>query len=99
MWSRKIQLILESKGVWKIISGEEEASAKLDMDSYERRNDIALTTLLLSIEESVLRRVFSNEEPCKAWETVQEVFQTVSQSIKTPCRKTICALKFQRWKQ
>ena len=53
IWSRNIELLLRSKGLWTIVTGEEEKPARdsKDLRSYRQRKDQALTTILMAIED------------------------------------------------
>lgn len=60
MWSRKMKLILRAKGVWNIVNGVEttpEESSTSEMSRFERKHDIALTNLVLSIDDSCVGSV------------------------------------------
>lgn len=87
LWSRKMQLILRSKGVWKRIINEEhppENDSEIDTILSGRCRDVALTTILSSIEDSCPGSVIEVADRTDVWMKLKELFQTGSRSIVDP---------------
>lgn len=65
LWSRKMEIILRSKGLWNIVSGTElEPTADEEKPKYQRRKDVALTNLLLTIDDYCLAPVINLKDLC-----------------------------------
>ena len=82
-WSNKIELVLRGKGLWKLVTGDEQEPAAGDesvIAKFARRRDVAVTTILLSIEESCLSPVMNLRDPIEIWRTLRETFQSVSEA-------------------
>ena len=66
VWSRKMQLLLRGKGLWSIVSGTERIPPETDLiatSQYVHRKDVALTDIILSIEDSCSHAVINLEDP------------------------------------
>lgn len=79
MGSGKMILLLKCKGVWHLVIKGERHPAFVDEASYGECRDIALTTILLSSEDALLRRVIDIQELSEALTKLREMFVTVSQ--------------------
>lgn len=69
MWCRKLELVLRGKGLWQIAS-EEEGEPSRESENWKslcRRKDIALSTVLLLVDESCIAQVIDKKDPCKVW--------------------------------
>ena len=84
MWSNKMEIVLRGKGLWGIVTGDEappSAEANADaVDKYNRRRNVAVTNLLLTIEDSVSAAVISLRNPKEIWDILQKTNQQVSEA-------------------
>ena len=89
IWSRKIELLLRGKGLWAIVEGSEDAPTGTGVDGaitekdqchYQRRKDVALSDILLTIEDRCTHAVLKMEEPHEVWMKLKEMYQAVSSS-------------------
>ena len=81
VWSRKMLLLLGGKGLWRIISGSERIPPETDLiatSQYVYRKDVALTDIILSIEDSCSHAVINLEDPTLVWEKLQATYKGVS---------------------
>ena len=81
LWSRKLELVLRGKGLWRLVFGDESISGTDDEKSkasFERRKDVALTTILLSVDDSCIAPVIDERDPTVAWRTLKKIRQAVS---------------------
>ena len=82
VWSKKMQLLLRGKGLWGIVSGDElEPSAdtqKEEQKKFSHRRDVALTDILLSVEDSCSHAVINYEDPKAVWDKLHEMYKGVS---------------------
>lgn len=79
LWSRKIELVLRGKGLWGFISGDEdEPTTETEKAKYLRRKDMALSNLLLTIEDACSASVIDLREPKAVWEELKTIYQAVS---------------------
>ena len=65
LWSRKLELVLRGKALWRLVSGDEKLSGTEDEKSkasFERRKDVALKTILLSIADSCIAPVIDERD-------------------------------------
>lgn len=82
LWSRKIELVLRSKGLWSIVDGCEsppEGSGE-SLRKFDRRKEIALSTILLLVHDSCVAPVMDMRNPSLVWKTLKEQHQAVSQA-------------------
>ncbi|KAI0559809.1 gag-polypeptide of LTR copia-type [Gracilaria domingensis] len=96
MWSKKIQLVLKSKGLWSIVSGVEQAPDITDdvaHKRFSRRRDTALSTILLLVDESCVAPVLEMDEPHEVWATLRDQYQSVSQASRDSLLDTYQAMK------
>lgn len=80
IWACKIELVLRAKVLWSIVSGRE---AKPNDDDTKReklifRTEIALNTILLTIDGSCSATVFRTPYPYATCESLPYMFQQVS---------------------
>ena len=81
MWSHKVELILRGKGLWDIVSGKETApSDDTERTNYERRRDVALTNIILTIDDSCIAAVITLRDPKEVWDTLKKMYKTVSEA-------------------
>lgn len=92
MWSRKMEIVLRGKGLWDIVSGNEEEPLVDGAESgqattvpnallkFRRRQDVALTNLLLTVDDSCSASVISMRDPKEVWDTLKSMFHTISEA-------------------
>ena len=89
-----MQLLLRGKGLWYIVSGTERAPPESDatgISKYVHRKDVALTDIILSIEDSCSHAVINMEDPALVWEKLQAMYKGVSDAcIDTYLEKLQC---------
>lgn len=83
IWSNKMEIVLRGKGLWEIVTGTEHQQAQDDADAkkkFEQRQDIAVTNLFLTIEDTCLSSVISLRNPKDIWDTLKEMFKSTSEA-------------------
>ena len=83
LWSCKMEVLLRGKGLWGIVSGTEKRPESSDIEKvnkYQRRQDLALTNILLCIDDSVSARVLRLRHPKTEWDTLSSMFSIVSEA-------------------
>ena len=83
MWSNKMEIVLRGKGLWGIVNGNETlpAAASAEVQSkFEQRCDVAVTNLLLSIDDSCLSAVISLRDPKEIWHTLKDMFKSTAEA-------------------
>lgn len=78
-----MELILRGKGLWEIVSGTEGAPTDPTSDTfkkYQRRRNVALTTLLLTIENPVVASVISLRSLMQVRDDLKDMFESVSKA-------------------
>ena len=82
IWSKKMQLLLRGKGLWDIVTGKEVApctdTQNEDYKTFVQRRDVALTDILLSIEDNCSHAVINFDDPKMVWDKLQEMYKGVS---------------------
>ena len=81
VWSKKMKLLLRGKGLWTIVSGIERPPPETDSSAfllYTQRKDVALTDIILSIEDKCSHAVINLDDPHLVWEKLQEMYEGVS---------------------
>ena len=99
LWSRKIELVLRSKGLWGIVSGDERKPSEdktEELAKFNRRKDLALSHLLLTIDNACSAAVIDFKEPKKVWEELKEIYQAVSVASVDSYLVTYQAIQMQR---
>lgn len=81
MWCCKVQLVLCAKGERIIVSENRGAPDEISVDAikgdFEKRRDVALTTILLSIGNLCVGSVIDLKDSIEVWTRLQELYQTV----------------------
>ena len=82
LWSRKLQLVLRSKGLWPIVNGTEKKPSEGDeaIKKFDQRSDIALSTILLLVHDSYVSPVIYLSDPKDVWNTLAKQYKSVSQA-------------------
>lgn len=73
IWSRKLELVLRGKGLWELVKGEEIVPNvdSTEWKPYDRRKDIALSTILLLVNESCIAHVIEMRDPQEVWKALR----------------------------
>ena len=78
-WKVQCTMALKKDGVWRIVSGTEEASEDArELECYNRRKDKALVTIVLSIDPSLLYLLRDPVDLVVVWTKLEEQFQEKS---------------------
>ncbi|PXF46855.1 hypothetical protein BWQ96_03384 [Gracilariopsis chorda] len=81
MCSRTVELVLRSKGVWRIVSGEKEkpenAEALLKFDTHKK---VTFSCILLSVHESCMGSVMTIRDLADVWRPLKNNSELVSQA-------------------
>lgn len=81
MWAHKMDFVLRSKGVWGIVSGREIAPTdETKLKLYERRRDVALTIIILTIDDSRNASVITLRDLQCVWHTLRGIYATASEA-------------------
>ena len=81
IWSRKMGLVLRSKGLWGIVNGnEKKPTVAAEIPKFEQRSDIALSTILLLVHDSYVAPVMDMTDPKTVWDTLKSQYQSVSEA-------------------
>ena len=83
LWSKKLELVLQGKGLWGIVSGEElppPEERPEDLKKFQRRKDTALSDVLLSIEDASSAAVIHLRNPKNVWDELKKTYQAVSEA-------------------
>ena len=79
--AHNMEFILRAKGVWRIVAeNERPPSDAAHLERYERRRDLALTNIVLTIDDPISASVITLRDPNKVWETLRILFSTVSEA-------------------
>ena len=79
--SKKLQLLLRGKGLWDTVIGQDVFPASGSPDTqrrFQQRADLALTDILLSIEDNCSHSVITMDDPRLVWEKLQDMYKGVS---------------------
>lgn len=85
IWSKKIELVLTVKGLWKYVDGSTDGTssgAGIDDDDNDgnSKEAQALAFILLSIEDSFLSPVIAEKDPVKVWKILSNLHSTSSEA-------------------
>lgn len=80
-----MELVLRGKGLWEIGTGDEIFPAEPgttteNLNKFNRRRDVAVTTILLTIEDTCSASVINLRDPKVIWDTLKDTFQTTSKA-------------------
>lgn len=82
IWSKKIELVLTVKGLWKYVNGSTDGTSSTEQfdDCGDSKPAQALAFILLSIEDSYLAPVIAEKDPTKVWKTLYDLHSTSSEA-------------------
>ena len=89
-WKFKMQMVLEERDLWEIVSGEikaEQCKTQLDQATYKRKSRKAMAVICLAMEDSQLPLVRSASGACDAWSRLEDHFEKKSLSNKLFLRR------------
>ena len=83
LWKFKMQMVLEDKDLWGIVSGEEvepagEGTTEASVQKFRKRARKALATICLSISDSQLSLVRSANTAGEAWSKLENHYEVKS---------------------
>ena len=83
LWKFKMQMVLEEKDLWGIVSGDERepvgtAVTKAQKERYKKRARKALATICLSLRDNQLSLVRLSQNAQEAWNKVENHYQVKS---------------------
>jgi transposase InsO family protein len=81
LWKFKMQLVLEEKDLWEIVTGSEEHPGNSDEKikiAYERKERKALATICLNLKDSQLSHVRAASSAKEAWSKLEKLYETKS---------------------
>ena len=92
LWKFKMQMVLEDKDLWGIVSGEEveptgEGATEASAQKFRKRARKALATICLSISDSQLSLVRSANTAGEAWSKLENHYEVKSLANKLFLRK------------
>lgn len=75
-WKFKTKLILEEKGLWNIVAGEEKPPTDPAQTlNYHQRAATARADICLNVENHLLYHIISCKTPKEAWDALEKVYQ------------------------
>ena len=77
-WKFKIQMVLEERDLWEVVSGEvkaEHCTTALDQATFKRKSRKAMAVVCLSMEDSQLPLVRSASGAFDAWSKLVDHFE------------------------
>ncbi|MEM9078955.1 MAG: DUF4219 domain-containing protein [Bacteroidota bacterium] len=81
IWSKKMELVLKVKGLWKFVDGLTDSTSSIDVnDSGDSKQSQDSACILLSIEDSFLSPVISEKDPAKVWKMLTKVHTMASEA-------------------
>ena len=95
-WKIQIRMVLMKQGVWKIVDGTEVAPDRNNIaavSKYNDRRDKALSSLVLSVEPSLLYLLGDPQDPVIVWKKLCDQFQKKTWSNKLILRRKLLSLK------
>lgn len=80
-----MELVLRGKGLWDIVIGTEttpegDNTSSEALSKFKRRRDVAVSTNLLTIEDSCSASVINLRDPKVIWEHLKDTFQATSKA-------------------
>ena len=78
IWSHKLEVVLLGKGFWGIIEGtEQEPEAIAEKAMFIRRRDMALTNILLTIDDTCNAAFITLRDPRQVWDKLASMYKKV----------------------
>ena len=98
LWKFKMQMVLEDKDLWGIVSGEEvepagEGTTEASVQKFRKRARKALATICLSISDSQLSLVRSANTAGEAWSKLERKRSEVSSDLGIAMEKALVTTK------
>ena len=78
IWKEKMQAILIQQKCHRALEGEPSLPETLSKDDRLDLMDLAYSTILLNLSDSVLRRVRGNDTAPKLWDKLNSLYMTTS---------------------
>ena len=95
-WKFDMRMLLIGKGVWDIVTGDEvldEEAPNKEKLSFKKRENIALSTICLAINQGLKIYVRSAKTSKEAWDALGNHFEEKSLSRKIKYRRQLYALR------
>ena len=77
-WKFQMKHLLLAKGLWEIITGEEVLAARASDQQaadFKKRSRKAFSTIVMSIDSSLIYLITSHEKPTAAWKALCDHFE------------------------
>ena len=93
VWSTQMQLVLESKGLWKFVDGTASGRAATDANKDYRERRQCLAEIILNIDTKFVSSVMSKKEPKDVWDTLKAMHKSKSAANQFTLRRRILNLR------
>lgn len=81
IWSNDFEILLIGKGFWKYVDeNSPPVSVRADQNSCDRKSDLALETILITIDASCEASVINLCNPREVWKKLKNTFRQVSEA-------------------
>lgn len=81
MWSNDVEIDLHCIGSWEFVNGSiRPPTSNPELKIHNRKSDIALGTILMTIDSSCKDSVITLRDPVEVWENLKENFHTASEA-------------------
>ena len=74
-----MKMLLSEKDLWRIVTGMEtqpDGSKPKELADFKRREEKALSAIMLNLDDAQLALVLNVESPFEVWETLKTLYQT-----------------------
>lgn len=98
-WKFKVRMLLTRDDLWEVVSGLEvvgENATPAERLAWRKKDNRALSTICLLVDDSQLNHVKKAESSTKAWLALQQHFEKPSLSNKLFLRKRLLGLRLER---
>ena len=98
-WKFQMKMALIGKDLWEIIAGEEvlnEDASQADRRKFQRRSNMALATICLSVAANIQIYVRSAENAKEAWESLEKHFEKKLLSQKIYYRRKLYSARLEK---
>ena len=95
-WKFDMRMMLIGKDIWDIVTGDEvlqENASNKERLSYKKRENLALSTICLSVSQSLKIYVRSAKTSKEAWDSLANRFEEKTLSRKIRYRRQLYALR------
>lgn len=93
VWSTQMQLVLESKGLWKFVDGTARGRAATDTDKDYREKRQCLAEMILNIDTKFVSSVMSKREPKDVWDALKAMHKSKSAANQFTLRRRVLNLR------